>query len=451
MLIAAVGVNHRTAPVEVREKLSFPQYTMQENLKRLNSYPGIEGCAIISTCNRTEIYVTPTDLDGGINAIWGFLSDYSGLDISEIKNCTFCHTLYDAIRHLFRVSAGLDSMILGETQILGQVSNAYSSALAAGTTNTVMNTLFKQAIVVGKRVRTETGIDKNAVSVSYAAVELARQKFGDLNGRSVLVVGAGKMSELTAKHLVANGVSGVIVSNRSYDRAVVLADKFTGRAVKFEELYKHMKYADILISSTAARHYVIRHADIMALLNTVPGKKIMMIDIAVPRDIDPKVGELPGVSLYDIDDLQSVVDNNLAERRQAAVTAESIIEDELDEFMKWLSTQFVVPTITALIEMAEEIKKKELERAYNRLGELTNHERKVISSMANSIIKQFTHFPIVRLKEYALTNEGHLYAEVLQNLFDLDVPGQRPKNQTSETPKKINAVIMQKKTGGCQH
>ncbi|MEG6615463.1 glutamyl-tRNA reductase [Peptococcaceae bacterium 1198_IL3148] len=429
MLIVAVGVNHRTAPVEVREKLSFPAHTLPDDLKRLQSYSGIDGCAIISTCNRTEIYVTPYELDEGLNAIWHFLSKHSGLDISEIKNCTFCHSLYDAVRHLFRVSAGLDSMILGETQILGQVREAYEIALKTGTTNSVINTLFKQAIVVGKRVRTETGIDKNAVSVSYAAVELAKQKFGNLNGRSVLVVGAGKMSELTAKHLVSNGVSGVIVSNRSYDRAEMLAEKFNGQAVKFEELFKHMHSADIIISSTAARHYVIRYADMLELMHIKKNKSLILIDIAVPRDIDPRVGEIPGVTLYDIDDLQMVVDNNLEERRQAAVLAEGIIEEELNEFLKWLATQFVVPTISALRDKGEEIKQHELQRAYNRLGDLTAREQKVISTMANSIVKQLLHLPVVRLKEYAMTSEGHLYTEVLQNLFDLEVQGQRPKNK----------------------
>jgi glutamyl-tRNA reductase len=431
MLIVGVGVNHRTAPVEVREKLSFPAHSLSNDLKRLYSYPGIDGCAIISTCNRTEIYVTPFELDDGLHAIWEFMAEHSGLDISEIKSCTFVHTLYDAVRHLFRVSAGLDSMILGETQILGQVREAYDKALAVGTTNSIINTLFKQAIVVGKRVRTETGIDKNAVSVSYAAVELARQKFGDLNGRSVLVVGAGKMSELTAKHLVSNGVSGVIVSNRSYDRAEMLAEKFNGRAVKFDELFRHMNNADIVISSTAARHYIIRYADMLELIHAKENKSLILIDIAVPRDIDPRVGKIPGVTLYDIDDLQMVVDNNLTERRQAAILAEGIIEEELNEFLKWLATQFVVPTIAALRDMGEQIKQSELQRAFNRLGELTPREQKVIGTMANSIVKQLLHLPVVRLKEYAMTTEGHLYTEVLQNLFDLEVMGQRPKNKTS--------------------
>ncbi|MTI81984.1 MAG: glutamyl-tRNA reductase [Firmicutes bacterium] len=440
MLIVAVGVNHRTAPVEIREKISFPAHALPDELQRLYSYEGIEGCLIISTCNRTEIYVTPREMDDGLNAIWNFLSDYSGLDISEIKNCTFCHTLIDSVRHLFRVSAGLDSMILGETQILGQVREGYQIGLKAKTTNSVLNTLFKQAITVGKRVRTETGIDKNAVSVSYAAVELARQKFGDLNGRSVLVVGAGKMSELTAKHLVSNGVSGVIVSNRSYDRAEVLAEKFQGKACKFEELYRYMKKADIIISSTAASHYVVRYPDMCELINANPEKKLMFIDIAVPRDIDPRISKLPGVSLYDIDDLQSVVDNNLSERRKVAVKAEEILEEELDQFLHWLSIQLVVPTIASLRDMGEQIKQRELQRAINRLGDVSDREYKVISSMANSIMKQLTHFPIVRLKEYAVTNEGHLYTKILQNLFNLEVKGEAAEQLNTVRQEKDNYV-----------
>lgn len=427
MLIIVVGVNHRTAPVEIREKLSFSEHSLEGSLKKLHSYPAIEGCVIISTCNRMEIYAATREMDEGLNAIWDFLSRKSGVDISEIKNYTYAHTLYDTIRHLFRVASGLDSMVLGETQILGQVRQAYQSATAYGTTNRVLNTLFQQALTVGKRVRTETGIDKNSVSISYAAVELARQIFGSLTGRTVLIIGAGKMSELTALHLVSNGVTGVIVSNRSYDRARVLAGRFGGKAVKFDKLFQHMDEADIVISCTAASHFVVRYKDVEQVMTRRNNATIMMIDIAVPRDIDPEVAKIPEVTLFDVDDLQNVVDQNLAERKKAAVKAEGIIEEELEEFMKWLGTQFVVPTITALKQWGEEIKQKELRRAINRLGELSDHDRKVIGSLANSIVNQLLHIPVTRLKEYALTPEGHLYTEVLQNLFDLDVPGQDKK------------------------
>ncbi|OAT85516.1 glutamyl-tRNA reductase [Desulfotomaculum copahuensis] len=427
MLIIVVGVNHRTAPVQVREKLSFSGHSLGDALIRLNAAPAIEGCVILSTCNRTEIYAATREMDEGLSAVRDFLARKSGADISEIKNYTYAHTLYDTIRHLFRVTAGLDSMILGETQILGQVRDAYQAACRHGTTNRVLNVLFQQALTVGKRVRTETGIDRNAVSISYAAVELARQYIGDLTGRSVLVIGAGKMSELTARHLVANGVSGVIVSNRSYQRAVDLAAQFDGRAVRFDRLFDYMASADIVISCTAASHYVVRYSDMAAVMAGRPGGKLMMIDIAVPRDIDPACGNLPGVTLYDVDALQHVVDQNLAQRKQAAVTGEAIIEEELDQFMQWLGTQFVVPTIAALKQWGEEIKQNELRRALNRLGEISDHDRKVVASLANSIVNQLLHVPISRLKAYALTPEGHLYTEILQNLFDLEVAGQERK------------------------
>jgi glutamyl-tRNA reductase len=422
-----VGLNHRTAPVEVREKLSFPGHNLKGALRRLKSYPVIEGCVILSTCNRTEIYAATLEMDEGINAIWDFLSRWSGVNKSEIKNFTYCHTLYDMIRHTFRVASGLDSMLLGETQILGQLRSAYLDAVDYEATNRVINTLFQLALTVGKRVRTETGIDRNAVSISYAAVELAKQHLGDLNTRQVLIVGAGKMSELTARHLVDNGISGVIVSNRSFERAEALAAQFGGRAVNFDELYKYMESADIVISCTAASHNVIKAKEMQQVMDKRKGRKIFMIDIAVPRDIEAEVGELGGVTLYDIDDLKSVVDHNLTERRHAANKAEHIIEEELEKFMKWHGTQFVIPTVSALKNWGEEIKQKELQRALNRLGELSEHDQKVVSSLANSIVNQILHVPINQLKKYALTVEGHLYTEIMQNLFELDVPGQKSK------------------------
>ncbi len=448
MLVLVVGVNHRTAPVEVRERLSFTEHSLQEALAKISAEPSVEGCVILFTCNRTEIYAAARELDGGLNAIRGYLSRLSGVDILEIKSCTYAHTLYDAVRHLFRVSAGLDSMLLGEPQILGQVRDAYQLAFAGGFTNKILNTLFQQALAVGKRVRQATGIDQNAVSISYAAVELARQALGELAGRSVLIIGAGKMSELAARYLVANGVTGVIVSNRSYERAVALARQFRGRAVKFDQLYEHMLEADIVISCTAAAHYVVHYGQVAEVMARRPGAGLLLIDIAVPRDIDPRIGELPGITLYDIDDLQSVVDQNLAWRKQVAVAAEGIIEEELNEFMKWLGIQAVVPTIAALKQRAEQIKQNELRRAFNRLGELSPHEKKVIGSLANSIVNQLLHTPIARLKDYALTSEGHLYTEVLQNLFDLEVSGERAEEPKGQPEVKVKAAAIGHRASG---
>lgn len=420
MSVISIGVNHKTAPVEIREKLSFSDNSLPDALARLLDQPLILGCVIISTCNRTEIYAHVTDIESGIETIRSFLQHKSGVEPSMINKYTYAFAQHKAARHLFRVAAGLDSMLLGETQILGQVRTAYHLAQKHNATDKVINTLFKQAITVGKRARTETGIDRHAVSISYAAVELAKQIFQDLTGRSVLVIGAGKMSELTAKHLVANGVSGVIVSNRSHDRAECLARQFGGRAVKFDELHRYLEAADIVISCTAATHYVVRASEVQSALTQKPNKKIMMIDIAVPRDIDPAVGKMPGVSLYDIDDLQNVVDSNLMERKRAAIMAESIIEEQVDEFAQWQSVQYVIPTVSALKKRGEEIKQKELARALGKLGNISEHDRKVIGSMANNIVNQLLHTPVTRLKKYALTEQGPLYKEAMEELFCLE-------------------------------
>lgn len=421
MYIVVVGVNHKTAPVEIREKFAFSNRDLADAYQQLRSKPAVEGCAILSTCNRTEVYIATTDVEAGATGVYDFLAEYGELTLAETKEYLYQYALYDAVKHLFRVAAGLDSMILGETQILGQVRETYEKACELGATNNVLNTLFQQAISVGKKVRTETKIDQNAVSVSYAAVELARSFYGELRGRSVLVMGAGKMSQLAVRYLVANGVDTVFVTNRSYHRAVALAEELGGKAVKLEALNDYLVTADILISCTAAPGYVFCKSDAEEPL-AKRNSPLLFIDIAVPRDIDPEVGTLPNAKLYDIDDLNNVIDQNLAERKQAAQQAEILIEEEIDAFFKWLGTLFVVPTIVALREKAHSIKDRELERALRRLPKLSDKEKKVVTSLANSIVNQLIHNPIVNLKEYANTRQGHLYTEILQNLFDLDVP-----------------------------
>ncbi len=432
MFVISIGVNHKTAPVEIREKLSFSDNALPDALARLLDHPLILGCVIISTCNRTEIYAHVSDVENGIETIRIFLQHKSGVEPAMIKKYTYAFAQHKTARQLFRVAAGLDSMLLGETQILGQIRTAYQLAQKYNTTDKVINTLFKYAITVGKRARTETGIDQHAVSISYAAIELAKQIFQDLTGRSVLIIGAGKMSELTAKHLVANGVSGVIVSNRSYNRAEYLARQFGGRAVKFNELHHYLESSDIVISCTAATHYVVRAPEVRKILTQKTDKNIMFIDIAVPRDIDPAIGGLSGVRLYDIDDLQNVVDNNLMERKRAAILADVIIEEMVEEFARWQGEQYVIPTITALKRHGESIKQRELARALGRLGNPSEHDRRVIGSLANTIINQLLHTPITKLKEYALTKQGPNYQEALKKLFcldDLDAPVGQPDDQ----------------------
>lgn len=425
MYILIVGLNHRTAPVEIREKLTFTKTQMPKALEELHSKKDLTGCIILATCNRTEIYATVYDIEKGLNSVKDFISTCCNFNKNELGQYLYVKTLYDGVRHLFRVVSGLDSMVLGETQILGQIKEAYEEALKNKTTNNILNSFFQHAISVGKRVRTETQIDQNAVSISYVAVELAKQIFENLSERTVLVLGAGEMSRLTAKHLLANGVSTIMVSNRSFDRAAAMAEEFKGRAVKFDELFNYMVHADIVISATAARHHIITAQSMASVMEKRKNKTILLIDIAVPRDIEPSAGSIHGVKLYDIDAMKNVVDKNLEERKRKAQAAEEIIEEELDNFFKWLNSLFVVPTIVALQKKAERIKYKEFERARNRLDGFTQREEKVLGSMVNSIIKQLIHDPIMVLKDQAASGQGHLYSEICQNLFNLDIEGQK--------------------------
>ncbi|MBP1760350.1 MAG: glutamyl-tRNA reductase, partial [Firmicutes bacterium] len=287
MFPVIVGLNHRTAPVEIREKVSFHPSEISSALHELKAYPALQGVVLLNTCNRLEIYAATTEVEAGINSIKNFLALHANLEEQDLFQHLYVHTLYDSVRHLFRVVAGLDSMIMGETQILGQVSQAYEKACEAGVTNKVINVFFQTALTVGKRVRTETQIDQHPTSISYTAVELAKQAFGELKGRSILILGAGEMSALTAKHLVANGASTVMVSNRSYDRAKALAAEFCGKAILFDELDETLLETDILISATAAANFVIMPERIRQVMEARKDRPLLLIDIAVPRDIHP--------------------------------------------------------------------------------------------------------------------------------------------------------------------
>lgn len=426
MYVLLTGLNHRTAPVEIREKFVFSEDDIKEAYQELKRTGAVEGVILLTTCNRTELYATAQDIMEGQAALEDFLIRYSGLN--SISPYVYQPNCFDAISHLFRVTAGMDSMILGETQILGQVKEAYQRAIDFKTSDGVLNTLFQKAIYVGKRIRTETDIDHHTVSVSYAAVELVKDILGPLNGKTVLVVGAGEMSELTTRYLMLNGVNSVIVSNRSYDKAVSMADALGGRAVRFDELALQLTRADIVISCTAASHYVLHEGNCREVLEARKGNRIIMIDIAVPRDIDPALRDIEGVYIYDIDDLQNVVDSSLLERQRAARAAESIIAEELIKFNEWMGSLYVVPVITALKDRVAAIQQNELKKACNRLGEMSEHDQLVITSMANSIANQILHDPIVNLKDVAATNQGHLYAEVVNKLFNLQIDKREQAN-----------------------
>lgn len=421
MYILLAGLSHQTAPVEIREKLAFSTTKLEDAYRQLADEKALEGIIILNTCNRTEIYATSRNIAEGEERLRYFLLSHLGIEEDELEKYLYQPNCYDAINHLFRVSSGLDSMILGETQILGQVKDAYQTARDLKASDGVLNTLFQRAIYVGKKVRTETGIDQHAVSVSYAAVELARNVLGNLQDKSVMIVGAGEMGELAARYLISSGVQSIIVSNRSYEKAVEVAAGLGGKAVYFNQLAAEMQHADIVISCTAAKHYVITEEICREVLLSRKGQKILLIDIAVPRDIEPSLENIDGVYLYDIDDLQHVVDSSYRERQKAAESAKYIIKTELDNFNEWLAALYVVPVITGLKAYGERIKENELKRAFNRLGKVSEREQEVISAMANSIVNQMLHFPVVNLKEMAVSNEGHLYAEVVKKLFGLQL------------------------------
>lgn len=425
MFIVNLGINYKTAPVEIREKISFSDQALPAALKQLRSKPTVEGCVILSTCNRSEIYIAATDTEKALAGAKEFLSDTSGIPAQELEEYLYVHTIYDAIRHLFRLVSGLDSMVIGETQILGQVKEAYQKSFANGAANPVLNMFFQQALTVGKRVRTETKIDSHAVSISYAAVELARQRLKDLQGSQLLVIGAGEMSELTVRHMMANGTSVIRVVNRSQLRGMELAAQFNGEYFPAEELFECLKTADIVVSATAAPDFIVTAGMVREAMAGRRHRPLFIVDIAVPRDVDPAAGAVPGVTLLDIDDLRHVVDQNLGERRLAAEKAASIIETEIDEMLKSLGCRFMVPTITAFKKKMESIRDEEVERALHRLDHLSPREQKVIRIMASQIINQIMHDPVTNLKESAATQQGHLYAEIFQNLFNLRIAGQK--------------------------
>ncbi len=416
MYVLLTGINHKTAPVEIREKFAFAATELNSAYDQLKT-EDVEGLVILNTCNRTELYATAKDIDVGQKHLKSFLLSYSGLSAEEIEEYIYQPNCYEAIDHLFRVSSGLDSMILGETQVLGQVKEAYQKAREIKASDGVLNSLFQKALYVGKKVRTETAIDQHPVSISYAAVELAKKTLGSLQDKTVLVVGAGEIGELTTKYLLLNGVKSVIISNRSYEKAVEMAKSFNGRAVRFDQLAEELRQADIVISCTAANHYVIREDNCLEVLLSRQGRRIMLIDIAVPRDVEPALGNIEGVYLCDIDDLHDAIDTSFASRKRAAITANEIIDEQLIEFNEWLASLYVVPVISALKNHGELIKQNELTRAFNRLGKVSDREREVITALANSITNQLLHFPVVNLKEMAVSNQGHLYAEVVKKLF----------------------------------
>jgi glutamyl-tRNA reductase len=430
MNIIVLGLSHHTAPIEIREKLAFPMKEIPQALNKFKQHTGINEAAILSTCNRVEIYaVTQNPLREVLNQIKVFLADTHQIPISQFEPFLETHHGSGAIRHLFRVASSLDSMVIGEYQILGQVKEAYEIAKSAGFTNQILHTLFQRSFGIAKEVRSTTEIGKGAISVGSVAVELAHKLFGDLHNRAVLVIGAGEMSELTLRHLAEAGVTAITVSNRSYDRAVELAERVQGRALKLEDCFTQMEHVDIVISSTGAPQCIILKDNLVQVMRSRKYRPIFLIDIAVPRDIDPQVNKIDNVYLYNIDDLQQVVDNNLTLRQQECTRCEALIEKELTQFMQWYNSLAVTPIIKNLNMKLEGIRERELQKTLNQLADLTPEQKEKIAYLTQRITNQFLNSPLEQLKKYAASGDGFSHAQAINDLFELEEEEDKEKPQ----------------------
>jgi glutamyl-tRNA reductase len=419
MKLLITGVSHKTAPVEVRECLAFREEALPAALADLKSRPGVEEAVILSTCNRVEIALTTGDSSDPQAIVDSFLADHKSVTGATIGPHLYRHEGRDAIHHLFRVAASLDSMVVGEPQILGQLKAAYAAAKDAGALAGWLDNLLSKSFNVAKRVRSVTGIGQMAVSVSYAAVELARKIFGSLNNRTVMIVGAGKMSELAARHLRRSGCSHVFVTNRTHERAVEMAKLFQGTPVEYARFTAMLPEVDILIASSGAPHYILHKEEMQRVIAARRNRPVFLIDIAVPRNIEPTVNDLDNVFLYDIDDLQEVVNANLRERMKEADHAESMVEEEVERTMARLKVAEVAPLIVSLQEQWEQVRKSEIEKARRRLGPLTPQQEEAIEALTHGIVNKIAHGPISELRTHAGRPEGAPFIAAIRRAFHL--------------------------------
>ena len=420
MKLLLTGLNHKTAPVEVRERLAFKQEELGGALSELLAQPGIEEGLILSTCNRVEVAVTAENEVDAAAVVERFLPATRGAPLESFRSFLYCYEDRDAIQHLFRVAASLDSMIVGEPQILGQLKAAYAAAKAQGAVDSLLESVLTRAFAVAKRVRSETGIGESGVSVSWAAVELAREIFGSLAGKRVLLVGAGKMSELAARRLSRSGVRQILVTNRTYERACDLAAGFQGDIVEYDRFPAVLSEVDILIASTAAPGYILGKSDMRKVMEARRNRPMFLIDIAVPRNIEPAVNELDGAFLYDIDDLEKVVQANLGERRKRAELAEQIVAEEVERMMLRLRAREVAPTIVSLQVQLERIRAAELERVRGKLGPLTPQQEEALEALTRGIINKIAHGPVSELRRQAGQPDGLHIIDAIRKAFRLE-------------------------------
>jgi glutamyl-tRNA reductase len=418
--LLALGISHKTAPLELREQCALTEGRAAGVVRGLLEFDSISEAAALSTCNRTELYLVAEDPVVAETDVLGRLAHEAGIRLTELLGPLYSLHGTDAARHLYEVTAGLDSMIVGEAEIQGQVKRAYELALVENATGPVLNRVFRGALAAGKRVRTETAIGEKGVSIPSVAVELAQRNLGDLTHRRVLLVGAGETAELTARALAARGVETVFIANRRYNRAIGLAEHFGGRAVRIEEMPGQVEQADIVVASTNSPHHLIERNELEVIMEARGGRPLLMIDLAVPRDIDPDCREVPGVSLYDVDDVQAMVERNASGREAEATGARSIIDAELATFERWLASQEVMPTVAALRERADAIVEQVLAENSSRWENLSEADRERLTVMAKAIAGRILHEPTLRMKDAADREDAYVYVAALRELFGLD-------------------------------
>ena len=418
--IVLLGLNHRTAPVALRECLAISEDETSVALKAFQELPSVREVMLFSTCNRVEVLMVVQDKINSVDAVKGFLSELKQLPVSEFEKSLYIHEGDGAVRHVFRVAASLDSMVVGEPQILGQIKEAYQMATTTKTSGVLLNKLLHRTFSVAKRVRTETGIGDNAVSISYAAIELGRKIFGTFEGKKVLLIGAGEMAELSVEHLIRNRTGDILVANRTFETGVDLAMKFRGQAIRFDEIENALKQVDIIISSTGSPGYVVTRNHVKGIARRRHNRPLFFIDIAVPRDIDPEINRLSNSYVYDIDDLQGIVDENVEDRNKEAIKGERIVDEAVISFRHWYESLEIIPTIVELRKKVEEIAKGELEKTLHAVKHLSADDLKAINRMTEAMVNKILHDPTMLLKNSGQLQDKAVYLDVTRKLFKLD-------------------------------
>ena len=418
--IVLLGLNHKTAPVDVRECIAFTAEETDRALVMLRGNPTIGESVLFSTCNRIELLMAVDERDAAVRIAKAFIAEFKKVPLSQFENALYQYVGDEAVRHTMQVAASLDSMVVGEPQILGQMKEAYRKATVEKTSGVILNKLLHRTFMVAKKVRTETGIGDHAVSISYAAIELGKKIFGDLEGKRVMLIGAGEMAELAVEHLIRNRAGTITVANRTFSRGVELANRFRGKAIKFEEIIDCINDVDIVISSTGANDYVLRKNQVKAAMKSRRNRSLFLIDIAVPRDIDPDINRINNAYVYDIDDLKGIVDENIEDRNREALKAQRIIDEAVIGFRKWFDTLKVVPTIVSLRGKVESMARQELEKTLVSLSHLSESDKRTIERMTGALVNKILHEPTDYLKKDGCRGNKSVALDITRKLFKLE-------------------------------